>query len=890
MKTLASTLTVLLALTAGTALPQSLPAYKDPSQPIETRVSDLLKRMTPEEKFRQIFMVPGDITLGEKRLEAGIFGLCPPTVNENADPAGQILGAARPGSAGQMAEGINEIQHFLLEKTRLGIPEIPFDEALHGLTRPGATRFPQSIGLAASFDTAMMHQVAAAIASETRSRGIRQVLSPVLNIARDVRWGRTEETYGEDPCLVSQMGVAFISEFEKQGVVATPKHFAVNVGDGGRDSYPIHLNERILEEIYFPAFRSAFDKAGAQSVMTAYNSLDGSPCTANDWLLNRKLKQEWGFRGFVISDACAVGGANVLHYTASGYPDAGQKAVENGLDVIFQTDLNHETLFNAPFLNGTVRAGAFDSAVSRVLRAKFRLGLFENPWADPAEAKRVNGMAAHRALALRAARESIVLLKNDSHLLPLDPKTKRIAVIGTDATEARPGGYSGPGNNPVSILQGIEATVSDSTEILFAPGCGRFSNTYETVPERCLSTIRDGQTMSGLTGVYFKNTTCSGSPAVERTDPRMDFHWTLYGPDTTLASDWFSARWTGKITADTTGTWKLGIEGNDGYRLWIDDKIVIDNSRKCSYGIHTEDVAFVKGVPRAFRLEYSECTGNGRLRLIWNAGLADSVEDAIGVAALMAEQADVAVVVAGIEEGEFRDRSSLKLPGAQEELIETVAATGTPVVVVLCGGSAVTMERWIDKTGAVLDAWYPGEAGGTAVAHVLFGGYNPAGRLPVTFPRSEGQLPLVYNHKPTGRGDDYLDGTGLPLFPFGYGLSYTTFAYCDLVVDPAIINPGDRTTVSFKVKNTGKTTGDEVCQLYLHDDLASVARPVSELKAFRRITLEPGETKSVSFILEPEDLSMPDLHLRRIIEPGRFTLRIGSSSADIRLKGLVEVK
>jgi beta-glucosidase len=869
---------------------QSILPYRDPSLSVELRVQDLLQRMTPEEKFFQLFMVPGDLGIGKDNLKSGIFGLQVSAKGADTGAAGQMLTYYGSGSAAQLALKINELQEFFREETRLGIPIIPFEEALHGLVCRDATVFPQSIGLAASFNVDLMHRVAGAIAEETRSRDIRQILSPVLNIARDVRWGRTEETYGEDPWLASQMGMAYIAELEHAGIIATPKHFAVNSGDGGRDSYPVHYSERLMEEIYFPAFKTAVQKAGARSVMTAYNSIDGSPCSANNRLLNKKLRQNWKFSGFVISDACAVGGANVLHYTASGYEDAGKQAVENGLDVIFQTDFNHAALFSGPFLKGMIRQGAFDSAVSRVLRAKFELGLFEDPFVDPSEAASEGRKKEHREIALQAARESIVLLKNEGNMLPFSQDIRSIAVIGTDAAEARPGGYSGPGNDRISILEGIKSTAGAGVQVNYSPGCGRISQPCTTVPAENLCSYRNDLKVPALRAEYFDNISLSGKPVIIRSDAVINFSWTLYGPDPSLTTDWYSARWTGKIIGKVSGTCKIGIEGNDGYRLYIGDKLLIDNWVKKSYGTRLADFSFSQGKEYDIRLEYFESTGNARLKLIWNAGLSDTTSVAIGKAVDLAGKSDVAIVVAGIEEGEFRDRSSLKLPGRQEELIHSVAATGKPVVVVLVGGSAVTMNSWIGQVQGIMDVWYPGEAGGIAVGEVIFGRYNPAGRLPITFPMSEGQLPLVYNHKPTGRGDDYNDLSGMPLFPFGYGLSYTTFEYSNLHFAKDTIHRGDSSTVAFLVKNTGQVAGDEVCQLFIRDELASVSRPLSELKGFLRIHLEADEEKEVSFTILSESLSMLDVNLVRITEPGTFRIMIGASSKDIRLRGILNIQ
>jgi len=686
------------------------------------------------------------------------------------------------------------------------------------------------------------------------------------------------------------MGVAYVSELEKMGIITTPKHFLANVGDGGRDSYPINYNERLLREIYLPPFEACFKQGGSRSVMTSYNSLDGTPCTGNDWLLNQLLKKEWGFKGFTISDAGATGGANVLHFTAKDYPDATAKAITNGLDVIFQTSYDHKSLFMPPFLDGRISQKVIDEAVARVLRLKFELGLFENPYIDPKEAKVWNGHPSHRQIAREAAQKSIVLLKNERNTLPLSRTIKSIAVIGPDAAEARLGGYSGPGINKVSIVDGIKSKLGKSTTVRYAKGCSREDVQYVTIPSDALSCVVDGKVQKGLKGEYFSNVTLSGSPALTRIDQKLQFQWTLFSPDpNVLTYDFYSVRWTGKLKAPATGTFKIGVDGNDGYRIYINSKLIVDNWKKLSKQAILKDFTFEKGREYDIRVEYYEPAGNAFFSLVWNAGVNNTESSDIDRAVKLAAQSDVAVVVVGIEEGEFRDRAYLSLPGRQEELINRIAATGKPVAVVLVGGSAITMNRWMGNVSSILDVWYPGEEGGNAVADVLFGDYNPAGRLPITFPVFEGQLPLVYNHKPTGRGDDYNNLTGQPLFPFGFGLSYTTFEYGNLDISKKSIPATDSMQISFTVRNTGKVAGDEVVQLYLRDELASVVRPIIELKAFKRITLKPGEATMVTFTVTPEMLSMLDVNLKKVVEPGDFRIMVGSSCKDIRLRGILTV-
>jgi beta-glucosidase len=864
--------------------------YKDASQPIEVRVQNLLSLMTPEEKFRQLFMIPGEIGADSSLYKSGIFGFQVSTTGQNTDAAGQMLNYNEGNSAYETAVKINEIQKFFIEESRLGIPIIPFDEALHGLVRTGATAFPQAIGLAATWNPKLVNEVAGAIAEECGSRGIRQILSPVVNVATDVRWGRTEETYGEDPFLVSEMGVAFVSAFESKGIITTPKHFAANVGDGGRDSYPIHYNERFMREIILPPFQACFDRGGSRSIMTSYNSYDGTPCTANDWLLNTILKEEWGFKGFVISDAGATGGANVLHFTAADYADATAKSIYGGLDVIFQTSPEHFRLFSPPFYDGSIRTQTIDDAVARVLRLKFELGLFDNPYVDASEANGLNGNQKHKDLAKLAALESIVLLKNDNSVLPISKNIKSIAVIGPDADAARLGGYSGPGNENVSILEGIQNLVGKDIAVKYALGCNRENIEFVTVPSDALTCKIARKTQNGLNGDYFANVTFEGIPVFSRCDNQIKFQWTLFSPyPEKLSYDFYSVRWTGKIKSPESGTFKIGIDGNDGYRLYIDEKLIIDNWIKKSKQTIVADFNFEKNREYDIKIEFYEPVGNAWFNLIWNVGVENNEDLEIEKAVNLAAESDIAIIVVGIEEGEFRDRAYLNLPGKQEELIKKVAATGKPVIVVLVGGSAITMNNWINEVEAIIDVWYPGEQGGNAVAEVLFGNYNPAGRLPITFPIFEGQLPLVYNHKPTGRGDDYNNLTGKPLFPFGFGLSYTSFEYSDIKLEKNKVATSDSTYVSVKVTNTGKLSGDEVVQLYIRDELASVARPVTELKGFKRIHLASNESKIVEFYITPEMLSMYDIDMNKIVEPGNFRIMIGGSSMDIRQRIILTV-
>lgn len=724
--------------------------YQNSSLSVKRRVADLLARMTMEEKVAQLgSRIPFIMDWSEwwhLPLEEKIARV------QSISPAdaigigvGQLSIFLRDLPPKMAAARANEFQRYAREHTRLGIPPIIHDEGLHGLLCNDATSFPQAIAMASSWHPELLEQVAIAIGKEARARGIRQLLSPTIDIARDPRCGRTEETYGEDPYLTSRMAVAFVRGVQSQGVVATPKHYAANfVGDGGRDSHAIHFSERLLREIYLPAFKASVREGGALSIMAAYNSLDGIPCSCNRWLLTEVLKDEWGFEGFVVSDYDSVIHILTKHAVAADKQEVAKKALEAGLDVeLPQTDCYGEPLLQG-LKQGTISMEALDEAVRRVLTIKFRLGLFDDPFVDEEQAEAVCNNPEHRALALQMAREGIVLLKNDGATLPLAKEVKSIAVIGPQADEIRLGGYSWYGYTKeriVTPLRGIQER-AQGIEVRFAPGC-----------------------------------------------------------------------------------------------------TVIGDSKD---------------------------------------GFAEALQ--------AARQSQVAILFVGNSwqtEGEQRDRANLDLPGVQAELIKEVAATGVPTVVVLINGSAITMLDWIDRVNAVVEAWYPGEAGGTAIAEVLFGDTNPSGKLPITFPRTVGQLPLYYNPKPSGRIYDYVDLSGKPLFPFGHGLSYTTFAYRNLQVR---VERKKTVKVSLEVENTGERAGDEVVQLYIRDVVASVARPLKELKGFKRISLRPGEAQEVTFAIPVEHLGFYDAEMRYTVEPGEFEIMVGSSSEDIRLSGCLEIK
>lgn len=854
-----------------------VPIYKNPTYSIEERVQDLLQRMTPEEKFWQCFMIPGDLEgATPDQFKHGIFGLQVSAGSKGHNANVQMLQYNTNESAQMLATKINSIQKYFVEQSRLGIPIIPFDESLHGLVREGATSFPQSIAMAASFNPALVGQVADAIADETRLRGIRQILSPVVNLASDVRWGRAEETYGEDPYLSSVMGVAYTSAFEKKGIIATPKHLLANVGDGGRDSYPIHWSKRFLEETHLVPFQACVRDANVQSMMTAYNLLDGRPSTANHWLLTEKIKKEWNFSGFFVSDASAVGGANVLHLTASDYEDASAQAMNAGLDVIFQTEYQHYKLFMPPFLDGRISKERINDAVARVLRAKFKLGLFENPYVSEAQLQALSKLN-NKALAEKIAVESLVLLQNKNQTLPIASKYKKILVVGSDAVDARLGGYAGPGNNKVSILDGLKKMASQrDVQVSYTKGFDWNVKSTEVVRKDFLP--------NGFEAAYFNNSMLRGEPLYTRKDAEINFHWTLYSPESKLLkNDDYSVRWKGKLKSPANGTYQIGLRGNDGFRLYWNGKLLIDQWEKVGYSTILKSVDLTKDQSYEVVVEFHETRGEAAIELIWNYG-AQNIKQEFEKALQMARDADYIVLATGIHEGEFQDRAFLGLPGNQEEFIHQVALLKKPMAVLLTGGSAIKTTAWKDQVDAILSIWYPGEEGGNAVAKILFGVENPSGKLPITFPVEEGQLPLVYNHHPTGRGNDYHDLSGEPLYPFGFGLSYTQFEFSNLRVNRDRLKSSDTLEVTLTIKNTGTYSGSEVIQLYVKDLLSSVSRPILELKCFEKVHLKPGQSTEVHLRLPIERLRFLNEQMQWVVESGEFRVMVGNSSKNLPLK------
>jgi beta-glucosidase len=866
-------LSLLLNNSTNAQVRDEKPAYLNPAVSVDERISDLLSRMTLEEKIAQL-----RCTMRRDEWEK----------NLTVDGLGGVGPIFRSFTAGDAAQRINAVQKLAVEQTRLHIPVLFHDEGLHGLIANKATSFPQAIGLAATWDPAIVSQVGIVIGRESRARGIRQVLSPVVNIARDARWGRVGETYGEDPLLQSRMGVAFCSAIEKEGVITTPKHYVANYGDGGRDSYPAYLSERELREVYFPPFKACIQEGGAFSLMSSYNTLNDIPCSSNEWLLTDVLRREWGFKGFVVSDYGSVAGIREKHAVAATMKETAAKAVSAGLDM----ELPDIQYYGTPLVEAAkeklVSSDAIDTAVRNILRAKFRLGLFEKPYTDTAQANAINDSKAHRALAREAARKAIVLLKNDQAVLPLKKTISRIALLGPCADSVLLGDYSGYGMKVVTLREGLINALPKTASVVYEKGCDVGFSALPPIPATNLLPAGGAPGEQGLRGEYFDNMTFSGKPRLVRTDPGILFTWAMGSPDSVIPREQFSVRWTGKLVPTVTGLYRLGASTDDGVRLWLDGKLLIE--RWFDRGATLDAVTIRLEAARQYdlRIDYYENSGWSYAGLVWQLLTDQDPRQAAAVSA--ATKANVAIVAVGIIEGEGYDRTHLELPGGQEELIRAVAATGTPTVVVLYNGNAVAMANWIDGVAAVVEAWYPGEEGGNALADVLFGEVSPGGKLPLTFPQHVGQVPLYYGHKPTGRGDDYNDLSGKPLFPFGHGLSYTTFAYRNLRILPLLIGPEGTAEIRVDVQNTGTRTGDEVVQVYTRDPVASFARPVKELKSFKRISLAAGATTTLTFLLPAKDFAYPGADMKPLLESGIINVMVGSSSEDIRLTGAFEIQ
>ena len=830
-------------------LPDPAAPYWNPKLPLDRRVDDLISRMTLEEKVSQMM---------------------------NAAPGIPRLGIA---------------------------PYDWWNEALHGVAFSGvATVFPQAIGLGATFDPPLVNRVANVISDEARAKyheaqrrgnydrfyGLT-FWSPNINIFRDPRWGRGQETYGEDPYLTSRLGVAFVEGLQGNDpkylkVVSTPKHYSVHSGpEPERHRFDAPATERDLRETYWPAFRATVMEAHAASVMCAYNRINGEPACANTHLLGDTLRGEWGFDGYVVSDCGAIDDIYKRHNFVKTAEEASALAVKRGTDL--ECGDSYKALVKA-VKQGLISEAEIDRALKRLFEMRFRLGMFDPPEMVPYSKIpfSANDSREHRQLALEAARESIVLLKNDNNILPLRKNLKSIAVIGPNADDVPVllGNYNGQPSRATTPLAGIRERVSPHTKVLYALGTSLLGVSAVPVPA---SALRGPNGERGLKAEYFANKTLDGAPVVTRVDTDVNFDWAMSNPAPGLPADDFSARWTGKIVPAMSGKYRFGAIADDGVRIYLDGKLIAEDWTDHAPATITGEVTLEAGQSYDVKMEYYESKIGAVAKLVWQPPVVNTgspYAEAVNVA----KQADTVVLFLGLSsrlEGEEMnvrepgflggDRVSIDLPERQQRLLEAVAATGKPVVLVLLSGSALAVNWANEHVAAIVEAWYPGEEGGAAIAEALFGDYNPGGRLPVTFYKSVAQLPPFDDYRMDGRTYRFFKGD--PLYPFGFGLSYTRFKYSDFNVSSSRISPSENVTVSATVENAGSREGDEVVQLYLTDVEASVRVPVRSLAGVERIHLKPGERRVVSFTIQPRQLAVITDDGRTVVEPGDFKVTIG---------------
>ena len=845
-------LLLLLVIAIQLSYAQNQPLFRNESIPQQERISDLLSKLTVEEKI-------------------------------------SLLIASSPG-----------IPRFEIDKYYHG------NEALHGVVRPGKfTVFPQALALASMWNPALHYQIASAISDEARARwnelgfGKNQTLpfndllsfwSPTINMARDPRWGRTEETYGEDPYLSGILGVQFVKGMQGNDprylkAVATPKHFAVYNKEGNRTSNNSIVSTRLLREYYLPAFEACVKEGNAASIMTAYNAINGVPCTANTVLLTKILREDWGFKGYVVSDCGAAARLVDAHQYVKTKELAAMVSIKAGLDLECGDDIYKEPLLNAYHM-GMVTIADIDTAAYRVLRARMQLGLFDNPDHNPYNKIPVSviGSAQHKALALEAAKESIVLLKNNNHILPINiHKIKSIAVVGIDAANNEFGSYSGiPIDTPVSILKGIQNKVGNKVMVRYArwnavnglEGYGLISKDF--FPE-------------GLHAEYFSNITLEGQ-SKKRIDANINFEPDNQPPDAFPPNTPMSIRWKGKLKPTISGKYSIGFLAKDGSRLMIDGKVVIDSWRRKSTVCDFVEITLEAGKEYNIEADYFNYRKPVIAKLFWKTpDETKSYMDLFAESIQCAQQSDITVAVMGVNRlfaREGQDGESIRLSKDQEEFIQAIYKANPKTVVVLVDGASLAI-GWINEhIPGIIDSWYSGQEGGTAVADVLFGDYDPAGRLPLTFYNSLDELPPIDDYDIT-KGRTYQYFKGKPLYPFGFGLSYTDFKYSDLILK----QEAEKIKLSCHVTNIGKMDGDEVAQVYIKLPDLPIPTAIKQLKGFKRIHITKGNTETVEIeILKSQARYWDDTQGKFVIPKGEFTIMIGASSDDIRLKQIIELK
>ncbi|WP_372650309.1 glycoside hydrolase family 3 C-terminal domain-containing protein [Draconibacterium sp.] len=799
---------------------------------------------------------------------------------------------------------------------RLDVPEYEWwNECLHGVARAGeATVFPQAIGLAATWDPQLIYESAVVISDEARAKhheaqrnnsykryeGLTY-WTPNVNIFRDPRWGRGQETYGEDPYLTARMGVAFVKGLQGDDpeylkLVATPKHFAVHSGpEPERHFFDAAVNERDFYDTYLPAFEACIKEANAYSVMGAYNRTNGVPCCASPYLLTKILRNDWGFEGYVVSDCNAIRDVHDYH----NFTDSEEEAA--AVSVLAGCDLNCG--YRYAYLEGAVEQGfitedEIDVSLKRLFVARFKLGMFDSPENVPYAKIPMSVVSSekHRKLALETARKSMVLLKNENETLPLKKDIKSIAVIGPNANnlEVLLGNYNGFPAKYSTPLEGIKSKVSKDTKVYFETGCELIdtASSASLIPAGFLSF--NGK--QGLQASYFNNHDFSGNALETRVEKGVNTNWNA-NPVKGLNLREFAVQYDGTIKVAVSGEYELGVHASGGFQFSVDGKVVIDNFEAPKRRLLLQSVYLEKGKEYAIHIEYKHKGVPSKLKLMWKTPGKSSYEKAIEIA----DKSDVVVFVGGISPGvegeqmrvdwdgfDGGDKTNIQLPTVQKELIKKLHATGKPVILVLLNGSALAINWENENLPAILEAWYPGELGGTAIADILLGDYNPSGRLPVTFYKSEKDLPQFVNYAMKGRTYRYFKGEAL--YPFGYGLSFTNFEYKNITLSKEKMAANDSLQVTVEVSNNGNYKGDEVVQLYISDVESDEVRPLKSLRGIKRISLEPGKSTMVTFSVKSEDLAFFDIqHDKKVVEPGVFEIGVGPSSAKLN-KQSFEIK
>ena len=863
--------------------------YQNPELPVEERIDDLLARMTIEEKILQTDQYgSSDFTTQDEngRVTALDMGRFDEIMQHNSVGSVQLRGTT--------AAQANIVQRYAMENTRLSIPYLFSEEALHGFCSSKATSFPQQIGLAATFDPSLGREMGHAIASEARACGVHETYSPVMDLIRDPRYGRGEESYGEDTHLCAEfaretvLGLQGSSLADPDAVASEPKHY-VGYGNpvGGLNCAPSTMGRHDVFSDCLPVFEAAFVDGKASDAMCSYNSIDSIPVSMDHEILTDVLRGQYGMPGFVRSDLTAVSRLYDWHFIAETPEEAIRMGMEAGVDLQLY-DFPHE-VWQGSIANlvksGKMSMSVLDTACRRVLRMKFLLGLFEHPYTDETRAESLLRCPEHLAIAKKIAQKSIVLLKNDG-LLPLKKDLRRVAVIGPAAATVSYGDYteSRGRKGAISVLDGVRATVSPETEVLYARGCNFLGQALHPFDPGML---RDEDGGYGLTGRYYNGPEPVGEPVQVRSDRTINFNWIFSLPHSDLDANCFSVAWTGSVVMPHTMDGCIGLSTQDSMRLYVDDVLLIDGWGKDKSADQALDFHFEAGRAYKIRIEFVNDGRGARVIFGYSAGRED-----FSAAVEAARKADVAILCMGDNEetsGENFDRTDLNLPGRQLELVQAVYATGTPVVLLLQSGRPVTANWESDHLPAILEAWFPGEQGGMAIAQTIFGDEAPGGRLPITFPRSVGQIPCHYSRRPGG-GKRYVEMDWLPLYPFGFGLTYTRFAFRDMSLSRSVIGPEDTVTVSVTVENIGSCTGDAVPQLYVRDMFSSVVKPERQLAAFQRVTLAPGESRRVELTVGPRQLRTLGADYIWRVEPGKFELQIGDNAENILLRADLTVK